>query len=259
MSSEWDQTCLVCGAKTENRCSSCAEAGIDLFFCSPDHQKLVWKVHGRVCGPGKANPFTWPLLSQLEGDEAVAHMHESKGILASGALGFSTVAEALEHELKIPPERVLAALKLFTASSSRPADAFPFSAQQVVLPLLRAYEAARQNLGETPVAQRQDVILALSASDYLRTRTDDYGEEPWRTLFRHRTLVHIALLDLWATRAGPPALAEWLGRIHERDMGFFTVTVAPGYPDLAEQLVETTEARKWFKVSELALSGFPQM
>ena len=41
MSSEWDQTCLVCGIKTENRCSSCAKAGIDLFFCSPDHQKLV--------------------------------------------------------------------------------------------------------------------------------------------------------------------------------------------------------------------------
>jgi len=41
MSSEWDQTCLVCGIKTENRCSSCAKAGIDLFFCSTDHQKLV--------------------------------------------------------------------------------------------------------------------------------------------------------------------------------------------------------------------------
>jgi len=41
MSSEWDQTCLVCGVKTENRCSRCAKAGIDISFCSQDHQALV--------------------------------------------------------------------------------------------------------------------------------------------------------------------------------------------------------------------------
>jgi len=41
MSSEWDETCLVCGIKTKHRCSKCAEAGISLYFCSPDHQKLV--------------------------------------------------------------------------------------------------------------------------------------------------------------------------------------------------------------------------
>ena len=41
MCAEWAETCLVCCEKTKNRCSKCAEAGIDLFFCSPDHQKLV--------------------------------------------------------------------------------------------------------------------------------------------------------------------------------------------------------------------------
>ena len=62
----------------------------------------VWKAHRRVCGPGKANPFTWPLLSQLEADEIVKHMHESTGMLKDGQLGPSTVAEALAHDLQAP-------------------------------------------------------------------------------------------------------------------------------------------------------------
>ena len=41
MSSMQVKVCLVCGVETKNRCSSCAKAGIDLFFCSADHQALV--------------------------------------------------------------------------------------------------------------------------------------------------------------------------------------------------------------------------
>ncbi|GAA5914374.1 hypothetical protein JCM8208_002828, partial [Rhodotorula glutinis] len=46
------QPCEVCGVETTQRCSSCLEAGIDLFFCGKDHQKLVWPAHKTVCGPG---------------------------------------------------------------------------------------------------------------------------------------------------------------------------------------------------------------
>ncbi|BGP69966.1 MYND-type domain-containing protein [Rhodotorula toruloides] len=64
--------CLVCGTQTKNRCSACATAGIDLFFCSPEHQKLVWHVHRLFCGPGKADPWRWPPLSPAEVDAALA-------------------------------------------------------------------------------------------------------------------------------------------------------------------------------------------
>ncbi|BGP39639.1 hypothetical protein JCM10449v2_003590 [Rhodotorula kratochvilovae] len=60
------QPYLVCGEKTATRCSSCTKAGIDLFFCSEEHQKLVWKMHCEVCGPGKARPFVPPDLSAAE-------------------------------------------------------------------------------------------------------------------------------------------------------------------------------------------------
>ncbi|GAA5992884.1 hypothetical protein JCM10908_001390 [Rhodotorula pacifica] len=49
--------CLVCGASTSTRCSSCAaKSGIDLYFCSKEHQKLIWPFHRLVCGE-RAHPF----------------------------------------------------------------------------------------------------------------------------------------------------------------------------------------------------------
>ncbi|GAA6041060.1 hypothetical protein JCM8097_004695 [Rhodosporidiobolus ruineniae] len=62
--------CLVCGEETTSRCEACRQAGIDLFFCSKEHQKLLWPVHKKVCGPGKASPFMWPDLSQVENEAA---------------------------------------------------------------------------------------------------------------------------------------------------------------------------------------------
>ncbi|PRQ72403.1 hypothetical protein AAT19DRAFT_16327 [Rhodotorula toruloides] len=58
--------CLVCGNETKNRCSRCLEAGLDVFFCSPEHQKMVWFAHRAVCGPGKANPPLFPELTPAE-------------------------------------------------------------------------------------------------------------------------------------------------------------------------------------------------
>ncbi|BGP31702.1 hypothetical protein JCM10296v2_003476 [Rhodotorula toruloides] len=58
--------CAVCGTSTENRCSRCSEAGGPiLFFCSPEHQKLVWHNHKRVCRDRSA-AFVAPPLSDEE-------------------------------------------------------------------------------------------------------------------------------------------------------------------------------------------------
>ncbi|GAA5885677.1 hypothetical protein JCM6882_007523 [Rhodosporidiobolus microsporus] len=71
MASTEARDCCVCGKKTTNRCSSCATFGIDLFFCSREHQKLVWKnAHSKVCGKN-ANPFVPPDLTRDEAKQAV--------------------------------------------------------------------------------------------------------------------------------------------------------------------------------------------
>ncbi|GAA6062904.1 hypothetical protein JCM10212_004353 [Sporobolomyces blumeae] len=61
--------CVVCGEVTSKRCSACAAHGTDwMFFCSEEHQKLVWRTHRRVCG-ADSNPFQWPFFTKKEHDE----------------------------------------------------------------------------------------------------------------------------------------------------------------------------------------------
>ncbi|GAA5839619.1 hypothetical protein JCM5353_006590 [Sporobolomyces roseus] len=58
--------CVVCGKESLTRCSSCAKGGVEwMFFCSTEHQKLIWSLHKRVCG----DLFKWPALKPRERDE----------------------------------------------------------------------------------------------------------------------------------------------------------------------------------------------
>ncbi|GAA5888948.1 hypothetical protein JCM6882_009692 [Rhodosporidiobolus microsporus] len=65
MASNNNGYCCVCGTSTAQRCSACCEAGFDLFFCSREHQKLVYFTHKKVCGKN-AKPFRFPPLSPEE-------------------------------------------------------------------------------------------------------------------------------------------------------------------------------------------------
>ncbi|GAA5861328.1 hypothetical protein JCM5353_001980 [Sporobolomyces roseus] len=60
--------CVVCGKESSTRCSSCAQGREDwMFFCSREHQKLVWPMHKRVCG----REFRWPPLTSMEQQEMI--------------------------------------------------------------------------------------------------------------------------------------------------------------------------------------------
>ncbi|BGP39594.1 hypothetical protein JCM10449v2_003545 [Rhodotorula kratochvilovae] len=74
--------CLVCGENTKNRCSSCAKAGIDLFFCSEEHQKLVWKTHREVCGPAAVDCVAPPLSAEER--DRVRTVFDDIGALVAG-------------------------------------------------------------------------------------------------------------------------------------------------------------------------------
>ncbi|GAA6041048.1 hypothetical protein JCM8097_004690 [Rhodosporidiobolus ruineniae] len=83
-------SCLACGEETTVGCGTCRRQGINLFFCSKEHQKLLWPAHKKVCGPGKANPFTWPDLTREEAAEAQSHLEtkfNTSGAPQSVALG----------------------------------------------------------------------------------------------------------------------------------------------------------------------------
>lgn len=89
--------CLVCGKETKNRCSRCVEAAnIDLFFCSPECQKLVSvtssaalsddslnltviaqvrPAHKLFCG-AHAFPLLLPFPTPAEAEVAIARLDE---------------------------------------------------------------------------------------------------------------------------------------------------------------------------------------
>ncbi|BGP20640.1 hypothetical protein JCM10213v2_008803 [Rhodosporidiobolus nylandii] len=47
-----------------------------MFYCSPEHQKLLWFVHKRVCGPSAQKPhFRFPPLTATEARLAKENLH----------------------------------------------------------------------------------------------------------------------------------------------------------------------------------------
>ncbi|GAA6041409.1 hypothetical protein JCM8097_005236 [Rhodosporidiobolus ruineniae] len=61
--------CCACGGPSTQRCSACLEAGFELFFCSQEHQKLVWFAHKLMCGMGdgkSSKPFRLPAITKHE-------------------------------------------------------------------------------------------------------------------------------------------------------------------------------------------------
>ncbi|GAA5985882.1 hypothetical protein JCM5350_006847 [Sporobolomyces pararoseus] len=65
-SAKTEGECVVCGKICSTRCSSCAQNGLDwMYFCSTEHQRLIWFAHKRICGVN-SNPFQWPLLDEEE-------------------------------------------------------------------------------------------------------------------------------------------------------------------------------------------------
>ncbi|EGU11938.1 hypothetical protein RTG_02000 [Rhodotorula toruloides ATCC 204091] len=185
--------CLVCGTETKNRCSSCVKAGIDLFFCSPEHQKLVWPVHRSFCGPGKANPFRWPALSPEQVQAAIAEL-DRKDYRAAGnetvtplstmltiALGDALGKLTHTTDSQTPAEidallevRMYLHLRLRSESRETAAEDDPVGCLAVVCGCVHVYECQARWM--TGFQHRLSVFTALQT--YLDTQEDAFRNLP---------------------------------------------------------------------------------
>ncbi|GAA6015406.1 hypothetical protein JCM11491_000417 [Sporobolomyces phaffii] len=66
--------CAVCLAPTTTRCSQCKQ----LYFCSPDHQNLLWGTHKYLCKIDDVETYYAPPLTRGEADFARQSLRTSK-------------------------------------------------------------------------------------------------------------------------------------------------------------------------------------
>ncbi|BGP47646.1 hypothetical protein JCM10450v2_003511 [Rhodotorula kratochvilovae] len=164
------QKCLVCGTATANVCSSCRKAGIDLHFCSPACQKLVWSQHKHVCGPGKAMAFVWPPLGKEEAAVAIKHRKD----------------QALINSLAGPPPSNLQDLRFRNAASVEVRYREAMRTGLVAPTDIYAYDPPRDG------AFFQDV--AVMACSGMRKGAFGYEEPAGRDRVLHLLVVYKALL-----------------------------------------------------------------
>ncbi|GAA5858426.1 hypothetical protein JCM9279_005563 [Rhodotorula babjevae] len=110
------QPCEVCGTSTRRCCAACRAAGLNIFFCSKAHQKLVWPAHKPVCGPGKAFPMAVLPLTDLE--LKAAHHRLDKVAFPEQLLSKSLRAELRETGGKAAEVRTLLLLLVVETRSA---------------------------------------------------------------------------------------------------------------------------------------------
>ncbi|GAA6055409.1 hypothetical protein NBRC10513_006335 [Rhodotorula toruloides] len=188
--------CLVCGTETRNRCSSCSKAGLDLFFCSPEHQKFVWPVHRYFCGPGKANSWIWPALSPNEVEAALEILHTSLGPYTDGRWNTKTLAEGLKA-MSGGIEQPDAILKGYVEPVNEP-DAI----DSAIAYMTRHFHHALLHSFEPPSTKPSpDMSPLLTITDIANPLEISVDAGGWRTPFLHQVSVIAAGLH---SRAPPP-------------------------------------------------------
>ncbi|GAA5904431.1 zinc finger MYND domain-containing protein [Sporobolomyces salmoneus] len=212
--------CVVCGKRCWTRCAACGANGTEwMYFCSTDHQRLVWSVHKRFCGVN-SSPLVWPLLSDSEADEARevcrnlrqeqsrtsarAEKLEGLGFVKAKGIGLVKLESILPHILQNSDP----SFKISKNDRSNHVAIFRRKMFDVKVNLakyrnsptrrgreeltLEAQETARDPIGYT--LQQPDVAQeAWSLPD------TDSPNSPWRDTLLHKILILFALLACYYT------------------------------------------------------------
>ncbi|GAA5938834.1 hypothetical protein JCM10213_006130 [Rhodosporidiobolus nylandii] len=210
--------CCVCGQETSNRCGACAEADFSLFFCSREHQKLIWPVHKRVCGPLSTlclHPF-------LESDEALDAKQHIRTTLSTTLFGTASLYDWLRFcdpsitpaQVKVRPVPLSLSPPSGEREGSSPDPPAPQTlierltvgsglerekGQDTLLTQIRSVRWARLNSGEE--RSRLEPFDALAFFDMMLTVSSGnpnncVSTEPWLAGLRHKALILFTLVAL---------------------------------------------------------------
>ncbi|BGO91143.1 hypothetical protein NBRC10512_005763 [Rhodotorula toruloides] len=196
-------TCCMCGKETKTRCPRCAAEGIDVFFCSTDHQKLAWSTHKLVCG-SKSNPFTLPPLTDEEADFVWTHRRfasEQIAMITMGALP-ATPLKLLEERCAVKEDGMRDVLSAL--SRDEPASQDIEAQRFELLRTLRVYIFCQQGellhqrriaMGDAytrpneTTAPIQSLSIKLMASEWQQL-SEGERKKRWFSELSHRLLAY---------------------------------------------------------------------
>ncbi|GAA6043792.1 hypothetical protein JCM8097_007709 [Rhodosporidiobolus ruineniae] len=242
MSATTTGPCVICGEETKTRCSSCASAGTNfMFFCTQEHQKLVWPYHKEVCGK-KGNPFLFPGLSKDEVDFAIKHVDTP--VTTFGMRPISIKQSLVELLGRVPRD-----IPSLIRSLSK--DGTPQYAQLIQQALLLKIRGVCGQLAVAPFetqGTQEDFLLSTNVwqktmgtcsvvTQSIRPRGSAIGAVPWMSAFQHRLLLHQVLerLEAIAKRSGDSVKALQYGRFRTYAYlamyRFLFTDVKPAFPE----------------------------
>ncbi|BGP47670.1 hypothetical protein JCM10450v2_003535 [Rhodotorula kratochvilovae] len=166
------QPCLVCGQRTKKVCSRCkGETGIELAFCSPEHQKLVWAAHRLVCGT-RSKPFRLPPLTDEDVDVAIAH----KDVPCQGVMENPDRSLAKGIRDMLPELKDKSIDEIIRAVAEE--DKLPRREEQFVLQLVRAFRWLREDNDGHPPKMTWEMVSHFQRGVYCNTRGRELRGKP---------------------------------------------------------------------------------
>ncbi|GAA5976768.1 hypothetical protein JCM5350_007242 [Sporobolomyces pararoseus] len=248
--------CVICGQMSTLRCRECAQFGMEIFFCSEKHQKLVWFAHKRVCGK-RSNPFRWPSFNAKEIEDMMELCDKPFQVDGRGPIRtFLSDTKPTINKFNGTPEEEKAFLKQSTRfiyqsysgdNTSLPTAAFGFD-QQVTLVGARstAYEIRAFSTVLPPserdaraLLKRFFDMLANKERNLLSELSDNRGNYPFYSTWQHKYLFHSATIALCNVEdpPSPEIVAAVKHTANELDK-FYREVVAKTHPKEARILLE---------------------
>ncbi|GAA5945767.1 hypothetical protein JCM3775_005845 [Rhodotorula graminis] len=220
-----EHLCEVCGIETTRRCSSCASANLDLWFCTPQHLQLIWPAHKLACGLGKAYPFATRPLQLPELGIALTRLDED-------ALPFRPGQVTLRKLLTTFAQSADTAEDILVNLAGDVNDTRRFEYKPLMVSLVRS--AVSQHLAceesDAPPVTYSSMLdpndpeyfdelstmqytadIVFCVADWLfgyNAMSRDYAVEQWFSLLQHKLFIMSRLGHLSVHPLAPPGMGE---------------------------------------------------
>ncbi|GAA6042600.1 hypothetical protein JCM8097_003151 [Rhodosporidiobolus ruineniae] len=243
MAREEPGPCLACGKEAETRCQACGKAGISLFFCSKEHQRLLWPTHKKVCG-ARSNPFTLPGLTVAEVDDAVQHLHTS---FRAAQDEYTTLAAQLDR-IGMPRHLQSRFIGSLGENSTEPTN-LPHPNKQISLFVVRSTAHGRGRDRRTTPGNKQmrsasdllDALSWLAPGCYVWPYWNDGPFPSWWTRYQHLLLAALTMASAGEhaeTKKEQEELFELTRGAHRRVRDFAETDVRADDPRIASAITD---------------------